>query len=336
MNAASVPNRPVLRRLWGILVLAIALAVAPYAAPASTPLVQLGPITVADGTAVLAGTVGSQAAGTTLTVNGQPLAVDATGAFAGAVDLNGAGSISLALSSPAGDQQTVFTVPLTLAGLGGVIPAGVLDSIQQAGVSLLTPIVGNGQDPLTVAGSVLQGSQLAGLTANGQDILGALGQDGSFSVQLPGTTKVVTVTATDTHGTSETIVSGIAQKELAAGTTVAAASAVGIRIVKVRFYKQNALRKHLVRMVITVKDRRGLLIQGAKISVRSTKTGRLSHRPNVHLSGRKGRATFTLRLRQAALGKRLIIVTVAKTPRAKASKKSSVSLPRPKSTAARR
>src|SRR5256885_1202471 len=102
MNAASVPNRPVFRRLWGILVLAIALVIVPYATPASTPLVQLGPITVADGTAVLAGNVGSEAAGATLTVNGQPLALDATGAFAGAVDLNGAGSISLALSSPAG------------------------------------------------------------------------------------------------------------------------------------------------------------------------------------------------------------------------------------------
>ena len=327
MNAASAPRQPLRHQLWGILVLAIALAVVPYATPASTPLVQLGPITVADGTAILTGTVGSQAAGSTLTVNGQPLAIDANGAFAGTVDLNGAGSISLALSSPAGDQQTAFTIPLTLAELGGVIPNGVLDSIQQAGVSLLTPIVGNGQDPLTVAGSVLQNDQLAGLTANGKDILGALGQDGSFSVQLPGTTKVVTVTATDTHGTSETIVSGVAHKELAAGTTVAA-SAVGIRIVKVRFYKQNALRKHRVRMVITVKDRRGLLIRGAKISVRSTKTGRLSHRPTMHLSGRKGRATFTLQLRQAAFGKRLIVVTVAKTPRAKATKRSSVSLPR--------
>jgi hypothetical protein len=336
MNAASALRRPLPHQLWGMLVLVIALAVVPYATPASTPLVQLGPITVANGTAVLTGTVSSQAAGSTLTVNGQPLAIDANGAFAGAVDLNGAGSISLGLSSPAGDQQTVFTIPVTLAGLGGVIPTGVLDSIQQAGVSLLTPIVGNGQDPLAVAGSVLQGSQLAGLTANGKDILGALGQDGSFSVQLPGTTKVVTVTATDKNGTSQTIVSGVAQKELAAGTTVAAASAAGIRIVKVRFYKQNALRKHRVRMVVTVKDRRGLLIRGAKISVSSTKAGRLSHRPSLHLSGRKGRATFTLRLRQAAFGKRLIVVTVAKTPRAKATKKSSVSLPRSKSTAARR
>jgi hypothetical protein len=325
MNAATARTRS----LWALFALAIALAVVPYAAPASTPLLQLGPITVADGTAVLAGTVGSQAAGSTLTVNGQPLGVDASGAFAGTVDLNGADSIALALSDPAGDQQTVLTIPLTLAGLGGVIPTGVLDSVQQAGVSLLKPLVGDDLTPLTVAGSVLDKSQLASLTANGEDLLGTLGSDGSFSFQVPGTTKVVTITATDTHGTSQTIVTGVAHKELTAGTTVAA-SAQGIRIVKVRFFKQNALRKHRVRMVVTVKDRRGLLIRGAKISVRSTKAGRLSHRPKQQLSGRKGRATFTLRLRRAALGKRLIVVTVAKTPKAKATKRSSVSLPRTK------
>ena len=301
-----------------------------YLPTASTPpLVQLGPITVAGDTAVIAGTIGPQAAGSTLTVNGHPLSVDATGAFAGSVDLNGSGSIALQLSDPVGGQ-TVFTIPLTLAGLGGVIPTGVLDSVQQAGVSLLSPLGGDGS-PLTVAGSVLDKTQLAGLTANGMDILGALGSDGSFSVQLPGTTKVVTLTATDTHGTTETIVSGVGHQTLSSGTT-AAASALGVRIVKVRFYKQNVLRRHFMRMVVTVKDRRGLLIQGAKISVRSTKAGRLSHRPTMHLSGRKGRATFTLRLRKAAFGKRLIVVTLAKTPKAKATKRSAVIVPRAKTS----
>jgi hypothetical protein len=296
---------------------------------------QLGPITVANGTAVLAGTVGSQASGSTLTVNGHPLSVDASGAFAGTVDLNGASAITVGLTNPAGGQ-TAFTIPLNLAGVGGVIPAGVLDSIQQAGVSLLQPLLGNDGKPLTIAGSVLDKGQLAGLTANGKDILGTLGSDGGFTVQLPGTTKVVTVTATDTHGTSETIVSGVGQRALTAGTTVAASAATGIRIVKVSFLKQTAVKKHFMRMVVTVKDRRGLLIRGAKITVRPTKAGRLSHRTTMHLSGRKGKATFTLRLRHVAFGKRLIMVTLAKTPKAKATKKSAVIVPRSKTKGARR
>jgi Holliday junction resolvase-like predicted endonuclease len=87
-----------------------------------------------------------------------------------------------------------------------------------------------------------------------------------------------------------------------------------------------------MRMVVTVKDRRGLLIRGAKISVRSTKAGRLSKRPKMHLSGRQGRATFTLRLRKTAFGKRLIVVTLAKTPKAKATKRSAVAVPRAKAS----
>jgi hypothetical protein len=330
MKVASATIRG-LNRVCTVGALAVALAVVPYAVTASTPpLVQLGPIAVAGGTAVLAGTVGPQAAGSTLTVNGHPLSVDASGAFAGTIDLNGSGSIALQLSDPVGGQ-TVFTIPLTLAGLGGVIPTGVLDSVQQAGVSLLSPIAGDDGSALTVAGSVLDKTQLAGLTANGMDVLGALGSDGSFSIQLPGTTKVVTLTATDTHGTTETIVSSVGHQSLSSGTTTAAAAA-GVRIVKVRFYKQNVLRRHFMRMVVTVQDRQGKLIQGAKISVRSTKAGRLAHRPKLHLSGRKGRATFTLRLRKAAFGKRLIVVTLAQTPKAKATKRSAVFVPRGKTS----
>jgi hypothetical protein len=325
MKVASATIRG-LNRACILGALAVSLAVVPYAVTASTPpLVQLGPIAVADGAAMLAGTVGPQAAGSTLTVNGHPLSLDASGAFAGTVDLNGSGSIALELSDPVGGQ-TVFTVPLTLAGLGGVIPAGVLGSVQGAGVSLLTPIAGADGGLLTVAGSVLDTTQLAGLSANGLDVLGALGSDGFFSIQLPGTTKVVTLTATDKNGTTETYVSSVGQQRLSSVTT--AASAVGIRIVKVRFYKQNSLRRHFMRMVVTVQDRQGRLIQGAKISVRSTKAGRLSHRPKMQLSGRKGRATFTLRLRKAAFGKRLIVVTLARTPKAKATKRSAVIVPR--------
>ena len=194
---------------------------------------------------MLAGTVGPQAAGSTLTVNGHPLSVDASGAFAGSVDLNGSGSIALQLSDPVGGQ-TVFTIPLTLAGLGGVIPTGVLDSVQQAGVSLLSPLGGDDGSPLTVGGSVLGKKKVAGLTANGMDILGALGSDGSFSVQLPGTTKSVTLTErTPRHDRADRL-RRVGYQSLSSGTT-AAACALGVRKSrKVRFYKQNVLRRYIM------------------------------------------------------------------------------------------
>jgi hypothetical protein len=331
--AAVTVSRSV--QLCVIVVATIALVVTPRATPASTPLLVLGPITIANGTAYLAGAVDSRAAGGTLTVNGRPLGIDATGNFAGSVSLNGASAVSIALSDAGSNQAIAFEILLTgaLLGPGGVIPAGVLNSLEQAGVSLLTP-VGAANERLTVSGSVLERSQLATLSLNGIDVLGALAPDDSFSVRLPATTKTVTLAATDRQGNSETIGAGVSHASLGE-TSVSAAAAVGLRIVKVRVYKQNALRRHRVRMVVTVKDRRGRLVRGAKISVRSTKAGRLVRRPRDTVSGRKGRATFVLRLREAALGKRLVVVTVAKTPRATAKKTNGISLPPSRHKAAR-
>jgi hypothetical protein len=311
-----------------IVATALALAVVPRATPAPTPLLDLGPITVANDTAVLTGTVGSQAAGSTLTVNGQPLAVDASGHFAGTVSVAGAGSLELVLTSPAGETRTQFTIPLSesLLSVGGVIPGDVLDSLLRAGVTLLKPL-GGGNVPLTVAGSVLDKRRLAGLTINGIDVLGVLGQGGAFSLKLAGTTRTISVTATDTHGVSQTTVT---RSPLTLGR-VSAANAVGVRITGIRYVTRGVLRTHRVRMIVTVTDSRGVPIQGAKISVRGTKARPLARRPQVAISGPKGRATVTLLLRRAALGKRLVTITVAKTPSATARKTTSVRIPRARS-----
>ncbi|HEY6595896.1 MAG TPA: hypothetical protein VI011_17615, partial [Asanoa sp.] len=151
----------------------LALVYVSAASTASTPLLQLGPITVASGTATVAGTVASDSSDSTLTINGQPVGLDAAGAFVANVPLNGASTLSLALRQGGTAQQTTFEVPLTgnLLGPGGVIPAGVLDSLEQAGISLLAP-TGTGNDPLTVTGGVLDHGNLSSLTVNGKDVLG--------------------------------------------------------------------------------------------------------------------------------------------------------------------
>jgi hypothetical protein len=317
-------------QLWIALVLALGLALAPGAKPASTSLLELGPIVVANGVATVSGRVAPETGTTSVTVNGQPLGVSTSGAFQGVVALDGASSITIGLTEAGSDQQTSFQIPLTgtLLAAGGVVPAGVLDSLQQAGISLLTPTGVTSGEPLTVSGAVLDGSNLSSLTVNGHDVLGMLGPDGSFSVQVPGTTKVVTLTARDTQGNAVTRKAGVKLSRLKAATTVSAANALGVRIAKVRYYKSAALRTHRVRMVVTVKDRRGLLVRGAKISVRAVKAGRVVRQPKAGLTGRRGRATFVLRLGAAAFGKRLVVVSVAKTPRAKASRKTAVFVPR--------
>jgi hypothetical protein len=299
-----------------LVVSAAALMLAPGATPAPPPLLTLGPITIADGTATLAGTIGPQVTGATLTVNGQPLGVDAAGHFTAVVDLNGAAVLDIRITRPADAGFIGFRIPLT--GLG-VIPGSVIDALVNAGLSVLPPISKGGT--VTVTGSVLDLSQLATLTVNGMDVLRLLRNGSTFTVQLPGTTKIVTVLATDPKGVSQTI-------GLAVGpATVAAGNAAGLRIAKIRYVKKGVLRTHRVRLIVTVKDTRGLLVKGATIVVRA-KGHRLAKRPRTVHSGVKGRATIALRLRPSAFGKRLVTITAARTPNAKARKRTATLVPR--------
>jgi len=300
--------------------LVLALVYVSAAATASTPLLQLGPITVANDTATVAGALASGSSTGTLTVNGQPVGVDAAGAFSATVPLNGASTLALGLREGGTAQQTTFQVPLT----GSLIPAGVLDSLEQAGISLLAPTgIGNG-DPLTVSGGVLDHGNLSSLTLNGKDLLGTLGS-GTFTVQVPGTTKVITLSATDKNGTSQII-----QTPVSVPAAVAAKDAVGVRFARIAFSTKNVRKTHRVRMIVTVRDLRGSLVKGASVSVRSLKRGRLLRTPKSGLTGPRGSTTIVLPLRAVAFGSRLTVNTVAKTPSAKVSRKGGVRIPKTK------
>jgi hypothetical protein len=308
----------------------LALSLAPGAATAPTPLLNLGPIAVANGLATVSGTLSTGGSATSITVNGQPLAVNAAGAFAGTVPLNGASTLSIALGAAGSSDSTTFQVPI--AASGGVIPAGTLDGLQQAAASLLTPILGNNGQPITVSGSVADGGQLAGLSVNGTDVLGTLGGDGGFSAQVPGTTKVITLTATDKNGNTQT-----STYSVAAATTVSAAAANGVKIASIKWVKKAVRgRYHQLRAIVTVKDRLGRLVHGAKVTIRSSKPRKVVRQPKASRSGPKGRVTIKFRVQPAALGKRLLLVTVASTPKAKVSKKSNLLLPKAKKTRKRR
>lgn len=304
---------------WALVVLTI-LVLVPAASTASQPLVTLGTITIANGTTAVTGTLGSQAAGSQVTVNGQPLAVNTGGTFAGTANLNGAEAIDLAISNPASGVATHFQIPVQ----GQTAIAGsVIDSLTQASLSVLQPTVRPGQ-PVTVSGSLADGSGLAGLTVNGVDALGQARQRGGFTVQLPGDTGKVQVRASGLNGTTEVIDAPVFRPFSAA--TVSAGDAIGIRIVKISYIRKGAVRTHRIRMIVTVRDARGRLIRGATIRV-TAKGHKLARRPRAARSGARGRATIALRFRQTAFGKRLVTVTLARTPHANARKTSSVRIP---------
>src|SRR5439155_12164464 len=95
------------------LCVALALTFVLTARTASAPILSLGPIAVADGTATVVGTVGHQAVDQTLTVNGQPVGIATAGHFSASVHLNGASSLDFQLADAAGQQTVGFYVPLT-------------------------------------------------------------------------------------------------------------------------------------------------------------------------------------------------------------------------------
>lgn len=307
---------------------ALLAAVAP-SAPAEIfgPGLVLGPTSIVNGTAVISGTVGAVNSGAELTVNGQKLLVDSGGRFAGTVNLGGQSNLVISLKNPVSGKEQTTTIPLNtnIVGPGGLIGPEILEALEKAGVELFEPIGGTGGLPITISGSVDDPSSLAGLQINGQDVLGALGSDRTFTVNVPGTTKEITLSATDNQGVNHYFT---VPATATAGSTVAAENAQGVRIAKVRYITKSVKKTKRFRMIVTVRDNRGLLIRGATVSVKSAQAGRIVRNPKAKKTNKVGQIAFLLKAKNRAFGKRLVMVTLAKTPKAKATKKTSVRMPR--------
>lgn len=300
------------------------------AAPADVipPSITLGPTTVLNGVAVVSGSVAAPSSGSAgVSVNGQSLDVNGAGQFTGIVNLNGQTSLSFDVQNPATGDTSTVTIPLTanLVGPGGVVSSDALDALQQAAVSVLKPVGGyvsvDGK-PIEVSGSVGDSDKLAGLSVNGVDALSSLGSDGGFNVPIPGTSKNVSVLMTDKQGVSVETRYTVSQS----ASFVAAANADGVRITKIRYFTKGVKKTKRIRMVVTVKDRRNLKVWGAVVTVRSIQARRIVGKAKVKHTTKAGKATFILRVRKAAFGKLFSIGTTAKTPHAKASKRTYVRL----------
>src|SRR5439155_2551251 len=145
-----------------------------------TPVVSLGPTTVANGVATVSGTVTAPApSNAQLSINGQPVGLNADGTFAGIVNLNGQSTLSLAVRNPATGEASTTNVPLTtnLVGPGGVVSPTVLSDLEQAAGTITKPLggfVSIGGQPISVSGGVGNGDGLASLSVNGIDALSLL------------------------------------------------------------------------------------------------------------------------------------------------------------------
>lgn len=323
--------------------IALALAVLGLAvarpAPAATigPVLNLGPTVVANGAATVAGTVGEPMSGLTLSVNGQPLAIDSSGRFSGVVNLAGQSSLDFAVTNPATGEVATTSIPLTsnIVGPGGVISPSVLSALNQAAASITKPVAGfqiQDQLPLTVGGNVANGGELSSLKVNGADVLGQLGPGGAFAAAIPGSSKSFTVLMTDKQGVSHTMTYPITHSstviQTPLGPSVAASGALGVRITSVRYLTKLVRSKMRLRIIVTIKDRRGYRIRNATIALRNTQSRFVVGKTRTKRSNKVGQASFIMRVRPRALGKRMFVVTSARTPSAKAQRKTSVRLPR--------
>jgi hypothetical protein len=336
MNCFLVLQARPLPRLLGLsFVVAVWLLLAPHAsAELLKSPITLGPTTVLNGTATVTGTVNETApAGATVSINGAPVGVNANGTFAAVVDVAGRSTLDLQVTDPASGGTSVVSIPLNtnVIGPGGIIPPDVLSAIERAAVSVLEPVGGfkilDGQ-PITVGGSVLDREQLAGLTVNGRDVLGTMGPSPGFSVPIPGTSRTITVVATDNRGVSTTTTYPVTHRASAAGATVAAANAVGVRVASVRYVTKGFRKTKRVRMIVTVKDNLGRLVRGATVQVNGAPAARLVRRPKLKRTDKLGRASLLLTPRARSYGKRLFTVTIAKTPTSKVHRKTSVRVPK--------
>ncbi len=326
-----------------MLVLAFALATLAlaFARPANAelvgPIVNLGPTTVVNGLAVVSGTVGAPMSGVSLSVNGQPLAINAAGEFNGTVNVAGQSSLDLAVSNPLTGEVTRTTIPLNtdLIGLTGILSPTVLSALRRAGVEINKPIGGFrilDQLPLTIGGSVLNKGDLASIKINGIDVIGLIGSGGSFSVSIPGTSREVTITMTDNRGVTTTTTYPVTHTSTVVQTPVgpsvaAGAGALGIKITSVRYFTKVVRSKKRVRVLVTVKDKRGYRIRNARVSLRSLRPRFMVGSTRAKLSNKVGQVSFIMRLRPRALGKRLFVLTSARIPSAQAQRKTSVRLP---------
>jgi hypothetical protein len=324
-----------------LLVSAVALLTAAAAAADPVQPVIVGSVIVANGTVTAVANGGGSSQNATVTVNGQPASVQANGTIVANVDLAGQSTLTIAATDPATGQTTTTTIPVSLIGPGGIIPASVLDDLKNAGVTVNVPPGGFTAlpgTPLHVSGSVADRGTLAGLTVNGIDAMSLLQPDGTFALSVPGTDKTVVVTATDKEGAAES--SGFTiSSATATSTSVAAGAAKGVRIVKVGYATKGVKAHKRIRVTLTVKDKQGRFIQGAKVGIRAA---RYQHRlvvrtPTARFTNKSGKVTFTLRLSAARFthSRKLHTVASAATPTAKTTRSTSVRVPKLTTTAKR-
>jgi hypothetical protein len=131
-----------------------------------------------------------------------------------------------------------------------------------------------------------------------------------------------------------------AKRSRSASATVAASQALGLLTPHIRYLTAAVQSSRSLRLLVTVRDLRGRLVRDAIVSIRGLPGVEMTNEDEkiagqvatitstqATLSNRRGQAGFVVRVPKQSLGKRLLLLVAARTPKANALALGSVRLP---------
>jgi hypothetical protein len=130
--------------------------------------------------------------------------------------------------------------------------------------------------------------------------------------------------------TSANTASAKRSRSASATAAVSASQALGLRITRIRYLTNAVQTSKRLRLLVTVRDLRGRLVRDAIVSIRGVPGAKLTiTSTHATFSNRLGQAGFLVRVPKQTLGKRLVLLVAARTPKARALTVGSVRLPAP-------
>lgn len=293
-----------------------------------------------------------------VTVNGAPVNVSAGGSFSATVNVAAQAGLVISAGDRASGATYTITIPDSAIPSNGVAadalaqldadavtlilpPDGftIVDGLAiRAGVRLanvtgIAKLTLNGTNLLarlkigTSSGSGSGGSSGGGGSGSGGTGGGKPGHTGSSSGEtasapVAGNATSVQLTVTGTNGAQQTTTVPVKTVRsvirIGRQVSISAFGARGIRISAIKFNWSCAHSMSRLGVSVTVRDRQGYLIRDAVVMLQPAAHHATIANTAVGMSGRLGKATFSVPIASAAIGHRLYLKVVARTPRASA------------------
>lgn len=294
-------------------------------------------------------------ANVSVTVDAQPVSISAGGRFSAAVNLDAHAAVTVQAGDRSNGEAYSITIPASAIPAGGTPSDALVQLNADVVTLMLPADGFTIVDGVDITADVHVGNiaGIASLKLNGADLLAQLkvgssssssgtrakptkpsGKPGSVSppsgtnkpafrhhasAKVSGAAKNVKLSVKGTNGASQTTTVRIQRIRsvirFGRQISISAFGARGIHISAIRFNTSGVARTGRLGVTVTVRDRRHYLIRDAVVMLQP-----LAHRVSIsgslaQMSNLLGRTTFTVPVAGSALGHRLYLTVIARTPR---------------------